>query len=116
VGLPGLNAFVSEFLTLSSAFSSRLIPLGWSIAAVIGIVLGAAYFLRAFQHSFMGKYQLPYHPEYDGLLTELSRREWILLGVPALFALAGGIRPDWFTGLYTEEVAAWFRVITLTQP
>ena len=116
LGLPGLNAFVSEFLTLSSAFSSRLIPLGWSIAAVIGIVLGAAYFLRAFQHSFMGKYHLPHHPEYDGLLTELSRREWILLTVPALFALAGGIRPDWFTGLYTEEVAAWFRVLTLTQP
>lgn len=116
LGLPGLNAFVSEFLTLSAAFSSSLIPVGWSIAAVVGIVLSAAYFLKAFQNAFMGKYHLPNHAEYDSLLSDLSKREWILLTVPALFALAGGIRPDWFTDLYTTEVAAWFRVLTLSQP
>lgn len=116
LGLPGLNAFVSEFLTLTAAFSSTQIPLGWSIAAVLGIVLGAAYFLRAFQQVFMGKYLLPQHPEYDSLLTDLNTREWILLIVPALIALAGGIRPDWFTDLYSAEVSAWFRTLTFAKP
>ncbi len=115
LGLPGLNAFVSEFLALSSAFESTHIQTGWAMLAVTGIILGAAYFLRAYQCMFMGAYALK-QPEWDEVLKDLTPREWVMLSIPAVLALIGGIRPDWFLGLYAEETTQWFQMLSLSKP
>src|SRR5213078_1440479 len=48
IGLPGLNGFVSEFLTILGAFTSPRLGNGIAFGtfAAIGIVLGALYMLH----------------------------------------------------------------------
>jgi NADH-quinone oxidoreductase subunit M len=52
MGLPMLNNFVGEFLILSSTFSD--VSRGWTIAAALGVILGAAYMLMLVQRVFYG--------------------------------------------------------------
>jgi len=52
IGLPMLNGFVGEFLILSSTFTG--VSKGWTIAAALGIILGAAYMLWLVQRIFYG--------------------------------------------------------------
>jgi NADH-quinone oxidoreductase subunit M len=52
IGLPMLNGFVGEFLILSSTFKS--VSMGWTIAATVGVILGAAYMLWLIQRLFYG--------------------------------------------------------------
>ncbi|MFQ5848671.1 MAG: NADH-quinone oxidoreductase subunit M [Candidatus Methylomirabilales bacterium] len=51
IGLPGLNGFIGEFLILVGAFNVSWV---WALAAVSGIVLGAAYMLWMFQRTMFG--------------------------------------------------------------
>jgi NADH-quinone oxidoreductase subunit M len=52
IGLPMLNNFVGEFLILSSTFTG--VSKGWTIAAALGVILGAAYMLWLVQRLFYG--------------------------------------------------------------
>ena len=52
IGLPILSGFVGEFLILSSTFSG--VSRGWTIAAALGVILGAAYMLWLVQRIFYG--------------------------------------------------------------
>ena len=52
IGLPMLSGFVGEFLILSSTFSG--VSKGWTIAAALGVILGAAYMLWLVQRLFYG--------------------------------------------------------------
>ncbi len=52
MGLPLLNNFVGEFLILSSTFSG--VSRGWTVAASMGVILGAAYMLMLVQRIFYG--------------------------------------------------------------
>src|SRR5206468_910312 len=46
IGLPGLNGFVSEFLTILGAFTSRHLGIEYGALAALGIILGAVYMLH----------------------------------------------------------------------
>jgi NADH-quinone oxidoreductase subunit M len=46
VGLPGLNGFVSEFLSLAGVFTSSHLGIVYGVIAASGLVLGALYMLR----------------------------------------------------------------------
>jgi len=52
IGLPMLNGFVGEFLILSSTFVG--VSRSWTIAATLGVILGAAYMLWLVQRVFYG--------------------------------------------------------------
>ncbi len=52
IGLPMLGGFVGEFLILSSTFSQ--VSKGWTVAAAMGVILGAAYMLWLVQRLFYG--------------------------------------------------------------
>jgi NADH-quinone oxidoreductase subunit M len=52
IGLPMLSGFVGEFLILSSTFTG--VSRGWTIAAALGVILGAAYMLWLVQRLFYG--------------------------------------------------------------
>jgi NADH-quinone oxidoreductase subunit M len=52
IGLPMLSGFVGEFIILSSTFTG--VSKGWTIAAALGVILGAAYMLWLVQRLFYG--------------------------------------------------------------
>jgi NADH-quinone oxidoreductase subunit M len=51
IGLPGLNGFVGEFLTLIGTFITAR---WWSVVAATGVILAAVYLLWAYQRVFQG--------------------------------------------------------------
>src|SRR5207244_1303791 len=46
IGLPGLNGFSSEFLTILGAFTSNYLGMGFGAIAALGVILGAVYMLH----------------------------------------------------------------------
>jgi NADH-quinone oxidoreductase subunit M len=52
IGLPMLSSFIGEFIILSSTFIG--VSRGWTIAAALGVILGAAYMLSLVQRLFYG--------------------------------------------------------------
>ncbi len=51
MGLPGLSGFVGEYLILIGTFGTHA---WWALAATLGVVASAAYWLWAYQRSFHG--------------------------------------------------------------
>ena len=56
IGLPGLNGFVGEFLSLAGMY--RLKP-AYAIIGATGVILGAWYLLTMLQHAFFGPLKEP---------------------------------------------------------
>jgi NADH-quinone oxidoreductase subunit M len=56
IGLPGLNGFVGEFLSLAGMF--RLNP-AYAVIGATGVILGAWYLLTMLQHAFFGPLKEP---------------------------------------------------------
>ena len=89
IGLPGLNGFVGEFLTMIGAFR-----LHWAFAAaaVPGVILAAIYMLWMFQRVMFGKIK---HPENEKL-TDISLRELACLLPILVFIVWIGVYPQTF--------------------
>ncbi len=86
IGLPGLNEFVSEFLSYLGAFQT----FRWvTILSTIGIILTAAYMLTGFQRVFLG-----HLPEKWKSLSDVSRRELVAVVPLMIIAIALGIFPS----------------------
>jgi len=83
-GLPGLNNFVGEFLILTGTF--KVAPLATALA-FIGVILPLIYTVRLIQ-------KLLFQEERQPLpLSDLNRRELIVMGVLALGAFYLGLHP-----------------------
>src|SRR5437764_3179045 len=82
IGLPGLNGFVGEFLTLIGTFITRR---WWAVVAATGVILAAVYLLWAYQRVFHGV------PEGENLkFPELRWKEGAVLApVIALIVFLG---------------------------
>ena len=94
IGLPGLNGFVGEFMSLSGALSALPVL---AFAGVIGVTLAAAYALPAFQAVFWA----PAGPgSVSAKVTDLNRRERAVLWTLCALMLWIGVAPkpwlDWF--------------------
>jgi NADH-quinone oxidoreductase subunit M len=94
IGLPILNGFVGEFLTLSSGFAtSRL----WGALGTVGVVLSAAYMLWMVQRVFYGPESPLVHrsPAHD-----LAVREHLALWPMAvLMVIMGVFSPYWIRAI-----------------
>ena len=85
MGLPGLAGFVSEFHTLLGGFHRWGL---WVALASIGIVVTAAYSLRAINQMFLGAF----NPRWEHI-TDLNGRE-VLMMTPLVLLMVGlGIFP-----------------------
>lgn len=96
-GLPGFSGFIAEIMILLGVFASgstnQVISEGFGIAAVLGLILGAAYYLWTLQRMFFG----PFHVKGEiqpAQLTDLDRREFGMLVSLALLILIFGIFPQ----------------------
>jgi NADH-quinone oxidoreductase subunit M len=97
IGLPMLNGFVGEFLILSSTFTG--VSRGWTVAAALGVILGAAYMLSLVQRIFYGSES---NLSQSKPATDLRFGELAVLAPVALLMLAMGLAPTfWTTSIQT---------------
>ncbi|HRK29690.1 MAG TPA: NADH-quinone oxidoreductase subunit M [Tepidisphaeraceae bacterium] len=66
IGLPGTNGFVSEYLTIQSAFISPYLGVPFGVLAATGVVLGAIYMLHMSAKIIFGPLKVPAHEEGHG--------------------------------------------------
>lgn len=90
VGLPGLNGFVGEFLTLLGGFCSPYLDSwAYSIVAATGVIFAAVYLLWMFQRVMYGKLV---NPANEGL-PDLTRQELATLVPIVILLIWIGIYP-----------------------
>ncbi|HEY3110518.1 MAG TPA: NADH-quinone oxidoreductase subunit M [Chloroflexota bacterium] len=98
-GVPGLNGFVGEFLTMLGAFQPHR---RFVIVAVCGVVLGAIYLFWMFQRVMHGRAQA----EITVQPFDLTRREAYVL-VPLAIAIVWiGLAPNTLLGRMESSVTA----------
>src|SRR2546425_933108 len=92
IGLPGTNGFIGEFLILLGAFRAH-----WALAAVavLGVILGAAYFLWYYERAFFG----PAAPGPQKPLRDLQPREWGIAAALSVMVLWIGLYPAPFLNM-----------------
>jgi NADH-quinone oxidoreductase subunit M len=94
IGLPILNGFVGEFLTLSSGFATSHL---WGALGTVGVILSAAYMLWMVQRVFYGPESPLVHrsPTHD-----LAAREHIALWPMAILMVVMGVfSPYWIRAI-----------------
>ncbi|ARS34262.1 complex I subunit 4 family protein [Pontibacter actiniarum] len=97
LGLPGFSGFIAELLVLVGGFgapeATGLLPRWLTVVAVFGLLLAAAYYLWALQRMFFGKYWIFPELRAEAVMTDLNKREYLMLVPLAVLALLFGIFP-----------------------
>jgi NADH-quinone oxidoreductase subunit M len=96
IGVPGLNGFVGEFLTLLGAFTSPFLDsFAYAAFAGLGVIFSAVYLLWMYQRVALGPVRADHL--YGGhQLTDLNKREIASL-VPIIFLIVWiGVYPSTF--------------------
>ncbi len=109
IGLPGMNGFVSEFLTILSAFTSDHLGIAYGSFAALGVILGAVYMLHMTARVIFGPLKAPgvtdgahgshghghvqAHDDHGSLPVDLSKREIAILIPLAIVVLYLGFYP-----------------------
>ncbi|MBE8713668.1 complex I subunit 4 family protein [Sphingobacterium hungaricum] len=98
LGLPGFSAFIGEAFVIIGTFNAELVGTGISrwmaLAGSIGILLSAVYFLWTLQRMFFGQTRLKGGEEWAVALTDLSKREQLILFPTIALSLLLGIMPS----------------------
>ena len=106
-GMPGLNNFVGELLTLSGMMTQRSAITG---LAVLGVVLGAWYSFRMLQFVLFGTVEKgrskPRSSSADGRVTsDLALEQKVVFGTLAAICLFIGVMPNVALGLFKTDTA-----------
>jgi NADH-quinone oxidoreductase subunit M len=103
VGLPGLNGFVSEFLTILGAFTSSYLGIAYGVLAATGVVLGAVYMLHMAARVIFGPLKVPVdhghaetadHGHGAVKRNDLNTREILVLAPIAFAVVLLGVMPN----------------------
>ncbi|MET0046862.1 MAG: NADH-quinone oxidoreductase subunit M [Sedimenticola sp.] len=100
MGVPGTNGFPAEFLIIISALETHT---GAGLAALFGIIIGAAYFLNIYRKAFLG----PVRSDTIADAMDLRRRELIIISVLALLVLVAGLYPTGVLDITGSASEAW---------
>jgi NADH-quinone oxidoreductase subunit M len=104
IGLPFLNGFVGEFLTMLGMWQSNAVS--WHLAATMlagtGVILAAVYLLWMVQRVFFGKITNP----KNRTLTDLSNREVGLLVPLLILMVLMGVYPKPFLERSKSSIVA----------
>ena len=98
LGLPGFSGFIAEAVIFLGSWQNEAMH-GFVILASLGIVLGAAFHLWAYQRVFLGKL----NPKYANL-EEVSGRELFTLVPLAVLAVIVGCFPSTVLDLITASL------------
>ncbi len=91
-GLPGTSGFVGEFLVILGALQANF---WFAFLAATTLIFGAAYTLWMVKRVYFGDVANDHVAE----LTDINRREFVILGVLAVATLALGIWPQPLTDM-----------------
>ena len=100
MGVPGTNGFPAELLMLISALKTHT---GAGLAALTGIVIGAAYFLRLYRQAFFG----PAKSAVVQQALDIRPRELVIAVSFALIILFLGLHPSSVLNVTEQSSAAW---------
>jgi NADH-quinone oxidoreductase subunit M len=106
IGLPGLNGFLGEFLTLAGMYDFAGSQVQGTLLASLGatgVVLGAWYMLTMVRQVFFGPVKEPNH-EGHGLIGDLNGRELAAILPIAGLCLALGVFPKPFFDTVRPEI------------
>jgi NADH-quinone oxidoreductase subunit M len=105
LGLPLMNNFIGEFLTIRGAFEAKVV---WGALAALGIILGAAYMLWLYQRVFFGQVS----SANEGLKDLDARETWQF--APLIFLI-------FWIGIYPKPLLSYIEpqtnvVVAQVQP
>ena len=105
VGLPGLNGFVGEFLTLLGAFRAKYV-LGppYAVMAGFGLIFAAIYILFMVGKVVFGPLKVPRVENGHCLSRDLNLREIVTLPPLAAGCLWLGLQPSFILDTLTEPL------------
>jgi NADH-quinone oxidoreductase subunit M len=89
-GVPGLNNFVGEVLTLSGMVLKQPV---FAVAGTLGVVLGAWYAFRLLQNLFMGPYERS-KPHGETVAYDVGLRETLVFTSFAVICIFIGVLPN----------------------
>ncbi|MDQ1363107.1 MAG: NADH-quinone oxidoreductase subunit [Pseudomonadota bacterium] len=100
MGVPGTNGFAAEHLLLLGALQAHT---GTGLAALIGMVLGAAYFIGLYRCAFLGEARSVVVLN----AVDLQGRELWIAGVMAVMILVAGIYPESVLHFIRSSSESW---------
>ncbi len=104
IGLPGLNGFIGEFLSLAGMFKANWL---YSALGTTGVVLGAWYLLTAVQRVFFGTLKEPHHAGHgDDEITDMNPREFLALAPLIVLCLWIGVHPAGLIEIIEPDIKA----------
>ncbi len=116
IGLPGLNGFIGEFLTLIGAFESKILGSIWyTVFGTIGVILAAVYLLWMYQRIMFGTIDNPANAH----LKDLDAKEWATLVPLVIFIVWIGLYPSTFLNIsdsYTKKLVNKIELIKFNKP
>jgi len=104
LGLPGLNGFVSELLVVLGTYP-LLTP--YTVISMLGLLFTGAYILKGIKKVLHG----PVNERWaygEHRLTEINRREIIVMAPLMLLILWIGVWPAWILNVINKAVVALF--------
>lgn len=97
MGLPAFSGFIAEVMVFLGAFKSNgqngLIHESFAIAATLGLIFGAAYYLWTIQRMFFGPYAIKGIAQQTDL-PDLNNRERLVLFPLAVLTFIFGVYPQ----------------------
>lgn len=102
MGVPGTNSFIAELLLLVSAIETHT---GAGLAALLGIILVASYFLIHYRRAFLG----PAKKEVVKNSIDLLPRELGLVLVLSALLLYTGLVPSFILDITQSASANWLQ-------
>lgn len=94
IGLPGTNSFIGEYTIMQGAWIAPQLTWYFVLPTVIGVILGAAYMLKMFRHTFMGEITI----SENAALTDITRHEVLQLGLIIVPIILIGLFPIFLLG------------------
>jgi len=101
LGLPGLNGFVSEFLVVRGAWPIFTL---YTALSMLGLLFTGAYILKGIASTLYGPHKEHKYRE----ITDISRREIIVIAPLMALMLWLGIWPAWLLGVINNAVQTIF--------
>ncbi len=100
LGLPGLAGFVSEFMVVRGSWP--ILTLATALA-MVGLFFTGAYILKALKLVLHGAL----NEKWAGKLSEINRRELVVIAPLMALMLAIGVWPAWIVDMINKAVG-WF--------
>ena len=107
-GLPGTAGFVGEWMVILAAVKANF----WiGAAAASALIFGAAYSLWMYKRVYLGSVGNHHVKE----LTDIGRREFLIMALLAIAVLYMGVHPKPFTDVMDASVAELLRHVAISK-